>query len=201
MFAALIFGLAAAICWGGADFVGGIAARRSGALVVAAYAQLTGLVAVGLIVIVAHPQMPDLVALLPALIGGLAGGLGLVALYQALRLAPMGLTTSIASCGLGLPILVSFVMGETPNIYQGLGLGLVAVGVIVASYDSQYGEHRDMKPGKGIMYALLAAFLFGLFYIGLDAGGDHQVLWTVLAARVLSVAMLLALMVSGKHRS
>ena len=155
---------------------------------VAAGAQLVGLVLAVAVLIAVRPAWPGLAELLPALGGGLAGGLGLAALFRALSLGRMGVTAPIAATGVGVPIVASFLFGELPTAVQGLGIVLAVAGVLVATYESRRGGGG----AQGVAYALAAAVLFGLFYVGLDRSGEADVLWTVVAARTLSVAFLLA---------
>jgi drug/metabolite transporter (DMT)-like permease len=163
-----------------------------GALIVAAGTQFAGLVLVAVALAVVRPEMPDVIDLVPALAGGLAGGLGLVALFRALAIGQMGITAPIAGTGVAIPILASFVMGELPNAYQAAGVVIALAGVFVATSAFHDGAAPTARRAQGIGFAVLAAAMFGLFYVGLAAGGEDSVLWTVVAARVLSVAVLVA---------
>jgi drug/metabolite transporter (DMT)-like permease len=166
-------------------FAGGLAARRAGALQVAAGAQLAGFALILVVLVAVRPPWPGLVDLLPALFGGLAGGLGLAALFRAFSAGQMSLTAPIAATGVAVPIVASFVLGEVPTALQGAGVVLAVGGVVIATYEAGSGR-------SGIAYALVAALLFGLFYLGLDQSGEADVLWAVVAARALSVLVLVS---------
>ena len=191
MLSALALGLVAAGLWGVSGFVGGLAARQVGALRVAAGAQLVGLLAALLVLLAARPAWPGLEDLLPALLGGLAGGIGLAAFFRALSLTEIGVAAPIAATGVAVPIVASLVAGEVPTPLQAAGVGLAVAGVMLATYDARGRDAGEPGAGtKGIALAAIAALLFGLFYLGLDMSGDADVLWTVVAARTLSVAFL-----------
>src|SRR5579884_986371 len=70
IFATVIFGLAASLCWGSGDFSGGLASRRTNptSVVIAAYA--VGLVLMVVLALIWHEPLPSL----PDIFwGGLAG--------------------------------------------------------------------------------------------------------------------------------
>jgi drug/metabolite transporter (DMT)-like permease len=171
--------------------VGGLAARRAGALRVAAGAQLVGLLAVLLVLLAARPAWPGLSDLLPALLGGLAGGIGLAAFFRAISTTEISIAAPIAATGVAVPIVASLALGEVPSPIQATGIVLAVTGVLLATHDARGREAAAARAGtRGIALAALAALLFGLFYLGLDMSGDADVLWTVVAARTLSVAFL-----------
>ena len=139
-----------------------------------------------------RPSWPGLLDLLPALLGGLSGGIGLAALFRALSVGRMSVAAPIAATGVGVPIVASFLFGEVPTPFQAAGIVLAVAGVLVATYDSRRREGDARSDTRGIAFALVAALLFGLFFVGLDQSADAGVLWTVVAARTLAVAFLLA---------
>lgn len=191
---ALALGLAAAGLWGASGFIGGLAARASGALVVAAGAQLAGLVVVVAALGASTPPPPPAESLLPALAGGLAGGLGLVVLFRALAVGQMGLAAPIAGTGIAVPILAGLAVGERLSAYQAAGVLVAGAGVFAASLTGSRAGALAHRP-HGVGLAAVAAALFGLFYLGLAAGDPDSVLWTVCVARVLSVAVLVTAVV------
>ena len=85
--------LGAAAFYGSADFMGGLAARRSSALSAAFGAQVSGLVVLvaGLVVVGAAIPTPTDLGL--GAVAGVFGGLGLVALYRSLARGPMDVVT------------------------------------------------------------------------------------------------------------
>jgi drug/metabolite transporter (DMT)-like permease len=183
--------LLAAGLWGVSGFVGGLAARRAGALRVAAGTQLVGLLAVLLVLLAARPEWPGAEELVPALLGGLAGGIGLAAFFRALSVTEIGIAAPVAATGVAVPIVASLVLGQVPTAVQAAGIVFAVAGVVLATYDARGRDGDGAGAGtRGIAFAAIAALLFGLFYLGLDMSGDADVLWTVVAARTLSVAFL-----------
>ena len=82
----VIFGLGSAVAWGAGDFVGGLASRRSGAIAVAAGATVVGFALLLVALAVVRPILPPAEVIVLGALAGVAGGLGLAALYRGLSL-------------------------------------------------------------------------------------------------------------------
>ncbi len=78
LFAPVIFGLAASLCWGSGDFSGGLASRRAnvGSVVLTDYA--VGLVLLVTLALIGKEPVPAPVDLLWRGLAGVAGVLGLL---------------------------------------------------------------------------------------------------------------------------
>ena len=88
--------LVAAIVWGTSDFCGGIVTRRTTPAIVLMIAHGLGLLAL-LLAVVFHPSgLPTRHTMVFGLIAGLAGGVGLLALYKGLSLGSMGLVAALS---------------------------------------------------------------------------------------------------------
>src|SRR5918992_1511454 len=106
-------GILAALSFGAGDFAGAVAARRAGALAVVAGAHGIGLVALLLAAAVMRPPMSDAGSIGLGVAAGVAGAVGLAALYRGMSLGSMGLVTALAGSGsLVLPLAVGAVRGE-----------------------------------------------------------------------------------------
>ena len=77
----VMLALSAAMVYGSADFLGGLASRRRAALPVAFWAQVAGLLALLLALPLVGPAAATQTDVLAGAVGGLFGGLGLVLLY------------------------------------------------------------------------------------------------------------------------
>src|SRR5512135_963337 len=109
---AVALGLSSSLCWGLADFLGGLQARRLTTLFVVAVSQAVGLLAVAGAVALAAGSPPRLVQLGPAALAGVAGALGLGAFYRGLAIGTMSIVAPIASTGVVLPVVVGVMRGE-----------------------------------------------------------------------------------------
>jgi len=133
---------------------------------------------------------------------GAVGAAGLVAYYQALAVGQTAIVAPLASTGAVLPLLVDLARGERPGPVALGGLLLVLGGIVVTSLAS--GERDEPAPAPTwhgppatrrrvavprppvpILLALVAAVLFGLFFVGVDLGGEAaggSVLWVALGS-------------------
>ncbi|HKX47661.1 MAG TPA: DMT family transporter [Gaiellaceae bacterium] len=198
---AAILALGAAACWGVGDFLGGLAARRMAVIAVLAISQAIGLVGVLVWVVVAEEAFPGVVELLPAVAAGVAGLIGLAALYRGLAVGAMGIVAPISAASPVVGLSADAVQGTFPATLQWLGIALVLTGIATLSREpSSDGGGGRIASGVGL--ALVAALGFGLFVVGLDAGSDESAAWAVVVARAtsVSIAVVVALVLSTSLR-
>jgi uncharacterized membrane protein len=182
---ASLLALAAALCWGASDFLGGVASRRLAVLTVLVVSQAVGLAGVVLWVLVAHDPVPGLSELIPAALAGVAGLVGLGALYRGLAIGAMGIVAPISAASPLVPLAVDTTRGLVPGEVQWLGVALVLAGITALALEPT----GDGRVASGVGLALVAALGFGLFFVGLDAGADESAPWAVVAARTASVSI------------
>ena len=172
--------MGSAAAWGTGDFAGGLAARRAGGLLVTGGAQVVGLVLLLLAVLVLRPAPPAASTLLLGALGGVAGGLGLAALYRALGMGAMGLVSALSGVGgVLIPLAIGTLVFDTviqPVQLAGVGCALLAIGA--ASGATTRGVSRE-----ALLLALTAALGFGLWFVFLDRASEHDQLWALVASR------------------
>jgi drug/metabolite transporter (DMT)-like permease len=186
---ASLLALGGALSWGAGDFIAGLAARRIAVLTVLALSQAIGLVGVLLWVLLASDPFPGVPELLPAALAGVAGAIGLGALYRGLAVGAMGIVAPISAASPVVPLAVDAGRGVVPEPLQVVGVVLVFGGIVTLSRDPGSGGQR-IAAGAGL--AVVAALGFGLFVVGLDAGADESAPWAVVAARSASVTLAVA---------
>jgi drug/metabolite transporter (DMT)-like permease len=187
---ASLLALAAALMWGAGDFFGGISTRQIGVLAVLALSEAVGLVGVALWIVLAGDPFPGVGKLLPAVAGGVAGVIGLAALYRGFAVGAMGIVAPISAASPLVPLAVDAGHGITPDLVQWLGVASVVGGVVVLSREpSPLG---GQKLAAGVALAIVAALGFGTFIVGLDAGSDESAPWAVVSARGISLVLVLA---------
>ena len=194
----LFLGLASAVSWGAGDFGGGLAARRGNVYGVVAVSQALGLVLLaGLALLLAEPPpAPDDLAWGAA--AGLAGGLGLVALYRGLAVGRMGVAAPLAAVvSAGLPVLFGAFLEGLPRTAQLAGFFLALVAVWLLSRGQGPVQVRFAHLGL----PLLAGLGFGLFLIVIDHASERAVLWPLVAARAASLALMAGLVLGGRRGS
>jgi drug/metabolite transporter (DMT)-like permease len=188
---AVALGIGTALCWGLADFLGGIRTRRLTLATVLLVSQLTGLAAIVVVVAVGRVESPALGDVAPALAAGASQLVGIAALYRALAVGTMSVISPISASGSAIiPLVVALATGERPGAVPLVGMAAAFAGVILATRSPDRGG--GASPGQALRLAVIAALGFGGFYVGMDAAvDDASPLWALLAARVSAGAVLL----------
>ena len=191
-------GVFSALSFGAGDFAGAFAARRAGALVVVAGAHSVGLVALLIGTLIIRPPLPEPGAILIALAAGIAGVVGLAALYRGMSLGSMGIVTSLSGAGsLAIPLLAGMLLGARITPMQLAGVVCAAGAAAAAS-----GASRDELGRHALLLAAAAAVGFGAWYVLVDLaarGGDP--LWALVFSRAASAAIATAVALGRFERS
>jgi drug/metabolite transporter (DMT)-like permease len=198
--AAVILALASSLCWGTADFFGGLQSRYTTALAVAVFSQIAGGVGLVLVLLVlGAPPAPA--ALLWGIAGGVFSGTGLLLFYRGLSAGVMSIVAPIAACGTLIPVSVSIASGDAPTPVALAGIVAALVGVVLVSSPSHGTSHPSGRPWFVLGLALGSALCFGLFYLCLHGGvvASGQPLWVVGGARIGSLTTLLAIALVGRQ--
>ncbi|WP_030913540.1 EamA family transporter [Streptosporangium amethystogenes] len=185
---AVVLATACAMVYGTADFLGGMATRRSRVLAVVVLSQTAGLaVAVALLPIL--PGSPDLVTLAWGAASGLCGAAAVVLFYRALATGVMSVVAPItATVSAVLPVLFGLAIGERPQPMALVGVVLALLAVLLVSRDSSGGKSGG---GYGPILASLAAGAgFGGFFILLAQAPAEGGVWPLVGARLASVALI-----------
>lgn len=190
------FGLAAAWSWGAGDFCGGLAARRAHVYSVVILSQTVGLALLILLALLLAEPYPVLGDVLWAAVAGLAGTVGLVALYRGLATGPMGVVAPMAAMvTVILPLIFGLLLEGIPALPQLLGfaLALCAVWLITRPGPGARIEVRNLTA------PLVAGLGFGIFLILIDHVSAAAVLWPLAAARAASIPTLLVASILARH--
>lgn len=204
------FGLLSATSWGGSDFVGGIGARRSPALLVVASGQIFSLILLLGICWAMHVELPNSDSLLYSAVGGFEGAVALAIFYRALAMGAMGLTAALTGLLTALvPVLFSLFQEGLPSPVGcvGLALGLGAIWLItltpaakVAGLDGTSAKLSTNRPRASRLPLFLGALSgvgFGAQLILIKMAGSGGVLWIMTSTRaagVLALVIVLAVM-------
>lgn len=195
----LVLGAGSGLCWGVADFFGGLQSRHLPALAVAFWSQVAGGLAL-LLVLLAGGEGPVYAGVAWGLGAGVCGGVGLALFYRALAIGVMSLVAPVAACGALVPVIVGFALGERPGPLPALGILVALCGVILVSLQTGADAATGAGARRALFLSMGAAVGFGLFFVlaGLGAAAPGAApLWTVAGARLGSLPSLLALIAAG----
>jgi drug/metabolite transporter (DMT)-like permease len=193
--AAVVFGLASALSWGAGDFSGGLATKRAPVFNVLAIGHGFGLLLLIGLALLWGESLPANADLGWGLAAGMAGGIGLTSLYQALAVGRMGLVAPVSGViTAAFPALFGMMTEGSPGALTLAGFGLALLGVwLVAGAGGAEGG----RAGLGL--ALLAGCGFGVFYILMDRAGASAVFWPLAAARCGSLALVLPIALARRQ--
>jgi len=190
-------GLSSGLCWGAADFFGGVQSRRLPALTVAFWSQLAGALALA-IALTIEGVRPAATGIAWGLAAGVGSGCALVLFYRSLAEGTMSIVAPISACGAIVPVTAALLTGSQPGTLAALGVLATVTGVVLvsrphtpprfpsptvegnpASAGSSASAKRKSSASEGsaarggrrvVAMALGSALGFGLFYVFVDAG-------------------------------
>lgn len=195
---AAFLALFSSFLWGGADFFGGLLAKRYKSIAVTATSQFFGLVLGTLLVIVSGtyiaPNLSWNSYLIPGMLAGTFGLIGLVAFYAGLATGKMGVVSPISSLSALIPITVAFINGEKPNSQQLIGMAIALMGAFFASGPELKGR-ITLQP---ILFALVALVGFGTALTFLTQGSKTNALLTMTTMRLTTVSICLIIAIRIK---
>jgi drug/metabolite transporter (DMT)-like permease len=194
-------GLGSGLCWGTADFFGGIQSRRLPALSVVVWSQAAGAVALA-VALAVQGRPPTLSGFAWGVAAGAGSGFALLLFYRGLAEGAMSVVAPVAACGAVVPVLVAPLRGERPGALAVLGIVAAVAGVVLVSRSPDPGQHPGSQPTRVLALALGAALGFGLFFVFVDAGtatAGASPLWVVAGARASSLLVLVAIALAGRR--
>jgi drug/metabolite transporter (DMT)-like permease len=221
-----ILALAAAVLYGTADFLGGVASRRASVFAVLATTVPAGAAVV--LVVALLGEAPGLGGLLGhslgspisvggwgavgwAAVSGICGATGLIAFYAGFAAAPISVVAPVAALvSTVLPVGIAIAGGErlTSRMVAGGLICLVAI-VLVSMPAARRGRqgHRDGPDAgaaaarlRGLAYGAAAGAGFGLFFWCLKNAGQSGVLWPVAISRTAGTLVAIGIAVATRTR-
>src|SRR3954470_21781360 len=198
-----LLSLGAAVCYGSADFFGGLTARRANTVATVFWSQFVGLV----LLLIVLPFLPAATVSKSdwvwGFVAGVSGGIGVAFLYRALAVGTMAVvapTTAVIAAI--IPVLFAFAIGERLRAmtFAGVGLALLAIFLVSrpASSQSDANEKRGgFPPGFGL--ALLSGVSVGIFFLSLARTSMAAGMWPLVAARISSISLFGVIAVFAKR--
>ncbi len=198
---AIALSLFCALSYGAADFCGGLAAKRSAALVVVVWSQ-----AVGFIVLLAalpfvggNVQPSDLWW---GAVCGLAGAGAVGLLYRALAIGTMGVVSPLtAVLAAAIPVAFAMLLGErpTPLALAGIACALAAVvlvSIATSPAESAFAANDARQRGllglsPGVLEAIGSGTAFGFFFIAIAQTHPDAGVYPLITTRIVSFVLLL----------
>ena len=187
----ILMALTSASVWGGGDFTGGLASRRSHPFTVLALSAFSGIGVLWLGAVLWQEGWPSLFSIFWAMLGGVSGAVGITSLYRALSMGQAAMvapTTAVISAL--LPVIFTIFSEGLPNLTRLIGFLLALLGIGLVSQSADNGNRLPL-PVLGL--AGLAGLGFGGFFIFMGQVENGFVFTPLVVARcfTLVTAMLL----------
>ena len=194
--ASVATGLAAAFCWGTADYMSRSQSERVGYYRTIIYSHMVTLLVVLVLIPIVSPNLAFPVYPVLALIG--AGVINFVAFVFLYRAFHRGVVSVVAPLVYTYPavtaVLAVVILGASLSIMQVVALAGIIAGVILLStrFSELYAYMRGAgAPGltKGVGMALGASLCFGMVYIGIGyAAPSVSVVLPVMFLRIIAIS-------------
>ncbi len=186
----VLLGLTSASAWGAADFVGGLASRRTGAYQAVLYGEAVGLPVLLMISWLMREPLPSLSIWLLAMLGGILGSSGLLLLYHSMTRGLMSIATPVSALLAALiPVIVGSFIEQLAGLPAILGFvfALAAVWLISRSQD---GIKDLLAHVRELQLPLLSGLGFGLYFVLMHTATRQATYWPMVASRTGGVLIL-----------
>lgn len=196
---AAILALLSSLAWGTSDFLGGLAARRVGAIRVLAVSYPAGAV---LITVLAWVVIPGEWSWATVGIGAIAGIVGAVAiglLYAALARGQMGIISPITAVLSGaVPVAVGLALGESLSAVALAGVLVAGIAVVLVSRET--GPHRATPKGA-IALAVGSGLAIGMYLSVIGTAPADSGIWVATMGRWFSTILVVGILVGIVQRT
>ncbi|HEY2980180.1 MAG TPA: DMT family transporter [Anaerolineales bacterium] len=186
----ILFGIGSALCWGAADFTGGLASKRAQSYHVLILSEAAGLLPVIVMAIVANESIPPLAAWLWSGAASVLGTFGLLILYRALATGQMTVTAPVSALlAAAVPVLVGVFIDGLPDwaTFLGFGLALAAIWTI-----SQTGAGADWRVNfRELRLPFIAGIFFGSYFVLIHQATHVAFFWPLINGRLLGTLVML----------
>ena len=186
----VIIGVSAALIYGSADFLGGIAAKRISPIRVTAIGAISGLV----ILFAVEPIIGGRWSWEAVLYGGISGVTGAIAitlLYACLAIGPMSILSPLtALISAFVPLMAGVIRGERLPVLGYIAIGIALVAVVLVGFVKEEGAVRASL--KALLMAIGSGAMIGAFLILIDLTPDDSGLVPLIANRAVNGTIMFA---------
>lgn len=159
----IFFALASSISWGGGDFSGGLAMRRSKQFHALAISLISGLSIIVLLALLLQEKIPPVSMLIWPVFAGICGSLGLGSLYMALSDNHSAIVApTSAVIGTAIPVIYGSFKQGLPGPIAMAGFVVALIGIWLVS---RTAEGSTPLTRKAWILTIIAGLGFGGFFL------------------------------------
>lgn len=178
-----LLALISSVTWGLADFLGGLASRRTRIVRVLPISYLSGAIVVTIFSIFLIPGNLNGDSYLYGFFAAFFGVPAIALLYVALRRGPMGIVSPITALMAGfVPVITGLLRGDQVSGIGYFGMALAALSVILVSQE-QKSETTQRITMSTLLICVASGTLIGSYLTVLGLAPSDQGIWTSTIAR------------------
>lgn len=194
-----LLALFSSVAWGSADVAGGLGARRVGSVRVIAVNYPAGALVLTAFALFVVPGSITRDVILLSLVTAIVGTLGMVLLYAALAVGPMGIVSPLTAIGgAAIPVIVGVMRGEPLTLLFVLGAALALVAVVLVSRESR--PHARITP-RALLLSAAAGIAIGFFLTALGIAPEGSGVWAATLSRWWSTLVMIVVTIILLSRS
>lgn len=198
----ILYGLFSSASWGAADFIGGLASKRTSPLRVLYLAEIAGFIPFLFLALILREPIPPARDLLISAFASLTGLTGLLFLYRALAEGQMTIAAPVSALFAAIiPVIFGSLTLGLPSIETLVGFGLAFLAVWLISQTngtsaSLFDTSTSASTGSAqrlitsLRLPLLSGIFFGFYFLLIHQATLHAFFWTLTAARFSGFAAL-----------
>ncbi len=163
-----IYALIAAVLYGGADFSGGVAARRLNNYQVLLLTSLVGVLVLIVLALLWREGLPTITSIVNASLASIFGAIGLATLYSALAYGRASIVApSSAVVASAIPVIYTAFVQGLPGTVTFSGFILAAIGIWLTTKTEVLDEKQSGEKlfNGGLLQGVLSGLAFGGFFI------------------------------------
>jgi drug/metabolite transporter (DMT)-like permease len=189
----ILFGILSAGTWGAADFIGGLASKRTSPYRVLFLAEIAGLVPFIVLALLLHEPIPAAADMLLGAGSSLVGLGGLLMLYRALASGQMIIAAPVSALFAAIiPVVFGFFALGIPSFATLIGFSLAFAAVwLISQTDLTDGRspRKGLRNLADLRLPLLSGLFFGSYFLIIHRATLNAFFWPLVAARLAGFVM------------
>ena len=178
-----LLALISSLTWGLADFLGGLASRRTRIVRVLPVSYLSGAIVVTFFSIFLIPGELNSDSYLYGFFAAFFGVPAIALLYVALSRGPMGIVSPITALMAGfVPVITGLLRGDSVSAIGYFGMALAALSVILVSQEQKSDQAQRISLST-LLICVASGTLIGSYLTVLGLAPSNQGIWTSTIAR------------------
>jgi len=178
-----LLALISSLTWGLADFLGGLASRRTRIVRVLPISYLSGAIVVTFFSIFLIPGELNSDSYLYGFFAAFFGVPAIALLYVALSRGPMGIVSPITALMAGfVPVITGLLRGDSVSAIGYFGMALAALSVILVSQEQKSDQAQRISLST-LLICVASGTLIGSYLTVLGLAPSNQGIWTSTIAR------------------